>query len=98
MLGFKLALTGAEHHVIGNQLQQAGWLKGPAGMFENLIVFIIVILAMALVLRRALGVFRRKDVTCGCESGCSCVKGAAPEEGTGAVKDRTSSHPRGAVM
>jgi hypothetical protein len=67
-------------------------------MIENLIVSFIVVLAIALVLRRALGVFRRKDTSCGCENGCGCTRGAATEGGTGAVKEQTGGHGSGAVM
>jgi hypothetical protein len=42
-------------------------------MIEELIVLIIVILAIAMVIRRAVNVLRRKTVSCGCEGGCGCT-------------------------
>lgn len=66
-------------------------------MIENLIVFIIVILAMALVFKRIIKVFRRKDVSCGCATGEGCVTVCASGESPGALVDTKSAH-RGPPM
>jgi len=67
-------------------------------MIENLIVFIIVILAMALVFKRIFKVFRRKDVSCGCATGDGCATVCASGEGPGAFGDAKGSIHRGSPM
>lgn len=96
--GCKMSLTGENRHVIGNQLQQARCTKGFTGMIETLIVIVIVILAIALVFKRVLKVFRRKNVCCGCAAGDGCMMGSASKKGPRAVGDATGTTHRGAVM
>ena len=67
-------------------------------MIEYLIVLIIVILAMAFVLKRIFKVFRRKDVTCGCATGDGCAAVCASGEDPRAFEDTKGTIHRGSPM
>ena len=67
-------------------------------MIENLIVFIIVILAMAFVFKRIFKVFRREDVSCGCATGEGCATCSSSEEVTRAFGDTKGTIHRGSPM